>query len=157
MTINKFVANASFLATALFLGDAALGENSAGTEAPIASKKLTMGIPNQWKSTTSGSQWSARFLDGRFQFRLERLGAGSCRVSIRGEAQEDRPGHYKGKGHQTIACPPGGAECQFELLYQFSLISPTRIEGEVRGPSDFDTTSCRINSSGDAKLMWVPQ
>jgi len=157
MTINKFIANASFLAMALILGDAASGQNSAGTESLIASKKPTMVIPEQWKSTTSGSQWSARFLNGRFQFRLERLGAGSCRVSISGEAQEDRPGHYKGKGRQTIACPPGRAECQFELLYQFSLISPARIEGEVRGPSDFDTTSCRINSSGDAKLVWVPQ
>ena len=88
MTFNKFIANAPFLAMALILSDAALGENSAGTEVLIASKKLTMSIPNQWKSTTSGSQWSARFLDGRFQFTLERLGAASCRVGRSRYAEE---------------------------------------------------------------------
>lgn len=149
---NSTVQVADAVAKAIVLVITEVPNNTEKKEEPTQATKL----PTSWLSMRSGSIYTVSLIDDRILFLLSKPGLGSCNVSVRGEAKK-YGNLYSGTEYLTMACAPSWRACSFTSEITFGRVTPNRIEGVIMtAVTNFDSSSCQINSSEPTPFVWIP-
>jgi hypothetical protein len=116
-------------------------------------------FPRLWKSATSPERYSVR-LDGSYLYAELTLPDVERTWNLFTKIETQKSGTiYVGKAHWAGSC--GTTSCPFDDQIEFTLITPTRIEGAMLShPADaqLDCRKCQFSKPKQIiKFVWIPQ